>query len=188
MSKEEIINKLQELFSRHDPLPEEAHVLYLMVEVRKIIDKDRSATRFPLLKFYADWMVHSQKDKITTEIEQMSEEMYAFAVTEINAPRPGMSGQSSHVLDFAYMEALSKEMTLFLTEAGVRSDMATDKRKWIDFASLLVKILENQPINSPSANVKTIIFEPANPRCTILTIVFKQPIKGYPSYTLKNAY
>ncbi len=188
MSKDEIISKLQRLFSQHDPLLEEAHVVYFMVEARKIIDEhDKSVARFPLLKFYADWTAHTQKDKITPEIEQMAEEMYGYAVRVINAPH-GIVDEKSKALEFAYMESLSSEVGTFLVEAGVNTDLATNKDKWTMFASLLVKVLENQPINNPSANVRCIIFEPASPRCVALRIDFKVPVNGNHWYAMKNAY
>ena len=188
MFKDVMVNKLQGLFSLHDPLSEEAHVVYFMVEARKIIDEhDKSAARFPLLKFYADWTAHTQKDRITPEIEQMSEEMYGYAVRVINAPH-GMLDEKSKALEFAYMESLSAEVGAFLAEVGVSTDLTTNKDKWIDFASLLVKVLENQPINNPSPNVSRIIFEPANVRCVALRIDFKAPVNGNHWYMMKNAY
>lgn len=185
MAKNEIVEKLQALLSR--PVTEEAHVAYFMMEVRKIIEQDNSSAKYPLLKFYADWANHSEKDKITPEIESMSEDMYAYTARVINSPH-GFVDEKSKVLEFAYMESLSTEVATFLVDVGITSDLATDKGKWTDFASLLVKILEEQPINSPSQNVQKIVFEKANPRCTALTVVFKQPVGGYSHFTMKNAY
>lgn len=188
MSKEEMTTKLIGFLSKSHVLTEECQVVYLMVEIRKIIDQTRSATRYPFLKFYSDWTVHSKKDVITPEVRQMSEEMFSFAVSEINAAHPGMPGEKSQVLEFAYMSALGKEMNSFFMEFGFESDLPTDETKWINFVSLLVKVLENQPINNPSENVQSIIFEPANARCVILTIFFKNPVNNNHFYRLMNAF
>lgn len=185
MSKVEIVTKLQRLFSKD--ITEEAHVLYFMVEARKVMEHDGSSDRYPLLKFYADWAAHSEKDRISPEIKQMSEDIYSYAVRVINSPH-GIVDEKSKALEFAYMESLSIEVTTFLAEEKITANLTTEKEAWINFASLLVKVLEGQPINNPSESVATIMFEEANPRCTALTIVFKQPVNGYPSYTMKNAY
>lgn len=188
MSQQQITDKLNRLLSARPDLDEESEVVYLMVEIRKIIDKSKTSAKYPLLKFYADWTVHSEKDKITPEVEKISEDMYAFAVSEINAPHPGMSGNQSDVLEFAYMSALGKEMVTFFTDFSIVSELPKNKDKWTTFASVLVKVLEEQPINNPSKNVESIVFEPANPRCVILKITFKSPVKGNHWYKLMNAY
>lgn len=188
MSQAQITEKLNRLFDTHPTLEEESHVIYVMVEIRKVIDQTKSAAKYPLLKFYSDWAVHSKKDRITPEIEKISEDMYAFAVSEINAPYPGMSGSQSEVLEFAYMNGLGKEMAAFFAEFGIGSDMPTDKDKWTSFVSLLVKVLEEQPIVDPSQNVASIMFEPANNRCVILLLTFKLPVKGNHWYRMMNAY
>jgi hypothetical protein len=188
MAKDEIIYKLDAFLRGHDTLGEEAHVTYLMVETRKVIDQTGSAKTYPLLKFYADWAVHSRKDRITAEIEALSEQMYAAVVEEITAPYPGLSRGRSPVLAFVYMDDLRREMERFLIHNSLDDTLATNQDSWIAFVSLLVKILENQPIAEPSQNVKTICFEPAKARCVIGTIVFRQPVNGYDHYTIKNAY
>jgi len=58
MAQESIIEKLNVFVQGHDSLIEECQVVYLMVEIRKILDHDRGAgtVAFPLLRFYCDWM------------------------------------------------------------------------------------------------------------------------------------
>jgi len=185
MSKKEIITKLQSLCSKD--IKEEAHVLYFMIEARKVMEHDGSSKRYPLLKFYADWAAHSKKDRISPEIKQMAKDLYAYAVRVINSPHRIVE-EKSKALEFAYMESLSVEVFNFLANEGITSDLASRKEAWINFASLLVKVLEGQPIKNPSESVAMIMFEEANLRCTALTIVFKQPVNGCPSYTIKNAY
>ena len=73
MSSNEISDKLRAFVDRYCPLTEECHAVYLMVELRKIIDQQQ--LKLSLLKFYADWTVHSSKDRITPEVRQVSENL-----------------------------------------------------------------------------------------------------------------
>lgn len=168
--------------------------MYFMVEVRKIIDHSKSAKSFPLLKFYADWSVHTEKDRITPEIKAMSEEMYTAIAAEIADPYYARSHDKSPVVAFAYMEGLAREIETFLRDNGLDNPITTQKDNWVSFVSLLVKILEDQPIKKPSQNVKEIVFEPTSVRFLVVCrIAFEQPIKGhdqkdYDHYILKNVY
>src|SRR3989344_7144973 len=92
MGRTEIIKKLGDFLPAHDPLTEECQVVYLMVEVRKIIDHEKSGATYPLLKFYGDWTVHTEKSYITSEIKQVMEEMYKTEEADIANPPLRKSG------------------------------------------------------------------------------------------------
>jgi len=70
--KPQIIEKLNKFLENHTPFKEECQAVYLMVELRKLLDRekeDRKNTNekyFPLIRFYCDWTVHTSK-KYKTE-------------------------------------------------------------------------------------------------------------------------
>ena len=186
MARDEIIEKLDKFLSDYDPINEECQVIYLMVEIRKVIDHERSSTTYPLLKFYGDWAVHTEKDYITPEIKQMMEVMYKTAESEIDNPALRKAG--SPVMQFAYMEGLGQEMRAFLENHSIDSTLATKEDKWLEFIKFLVKILENQPIIAPTPDIEFFVFEPANAGCVIGVLKFKQAIEKYDFYRFMNAY
>ncbi len=104
MAREKIIEKLNRFLTDHNPLAEECHVVYLMVEIRKVIDHEKSNATYPLLKFYSDWTVHTEKGHITPEIKQMMEVMYKTAEMEIKNPALRKAG--SPIMQFAYMNGI----------------------------------------------------------------------------------
>lgn len=186
MSQQEIINKLDAFLRIHPQLSEECQVVYLMVEIRKVLDHEKSGPAYPLLKFYSDWTVHTEKNHISPEIQQMMEAMYKTAKSDI--ANPALRKAGSPIMQFAYMEGLGQEMKSFLENHGVDPSLATEKDKWIEFVKLLVKILENQPINDPSTNIESFFFEPANIGCVIGILRFRRPIGKYDFYRFMNAY
>lgn len=185
MAVPEIVQKLDSFLKEADLFTHECEAVYFMVEVRKVIEQQNLS--LPVLKFYTDWCVHSEKDKITPEIKAMAEQMYSGAVTRIKDP----NSPEDHTLavnDFVYMVNLRSETASFLSQFGLPDDLTQKDEYWKRFIAVLVKVLENQPINDPSGDVQTILFEPAATGCVIGTIIFKQPVEGYPSYSLKNVY
>lgn len=186
MAQDEIVEKLNKFLIDHDPIVEECQIVYLMVEVRKVIDHEKSNKTYPLLKFYSDWTVHTEKDQITPEIKQMMEVMYKTAESEIKNPALRKAG--SPIMQFAYMEGLGQEMKAFLENHDIDSTLATKEDKWLEFIKLLVKVLENQPIIAPTPDIEFFVFEPANAGCVIGVLRFKQAIGKYDFYRFMNAY
>ena len=89
MAREEIIEKLNEFLNNHIPLTEECHAVYLMVEIRKILDHKRTTGQsedFSLLRFYCDWTVHTEKTKITDNMKKIMDEIFKDAKSHIEAP------------------------------------------------------------------------------------------------------
>ena len=113
MAREEIIEKLDIFLQKHTPMKEECQTVYLLVEIRKILDHEKTS-KYPLLRFYADWSVHTEKDKITNEIRNMAEEI--FQDVKVQIENPATIQAMSPVMRFAYMENLKNELEIFLTD------------------------------------------------------------------------
>lgn len=186
MARDEIVEKLDKFLIKHNPMAEECQIVYLMVEIRKVIDHEKSGAIFPLLKFYGDWIVHTEKDHITPEIKQIMTTMYQTAETDIKNPALRKAG--SPIMQFAYMKGLGQEMKSFLENHGIDSYLATEENKWLEFVKLLVKILEDQPITNPTPDIEFFVFEPANAGCVSGVLKFKQAIGKYDFYRFMNVY
>lgn len=187
MAREEIIEKLDEFLSSHSPLMEECHIVYLMVEIRKILDHERDHRKngeFSLLRFYCDWTVHTEKTGITDNMRSIMETVFQDAISQIEVP--AMRQAMSPVMQFAYMDKLKEQMASFLTQRGLNMELVNNG--WLSFVQLLVRVLTNQPINNPTDDVVLFSFTPANERCVAGVICFKKPIKGYDHFTFANAY
>lgn len=183
MAKEKIIEKLDIFLSAHNPITEEYHAVYLMVEIRKILDQENSRD-FSLLRFYCNWTVHIDK-YIEAEMKTVMEEMFRDIKEQIE--NPVMVKSDSAPKRFAYMDNLKAEMKKFLEERSINLSI-TESGNWIEFIGFLVKVLEDQPIKSPTDDITLFSFVPAAKRCVRFMVVFKNPINGQPSYNFGNAY
>lgn len=187
MAREEIIEKLNRFLSDHDPLTKECHAVYLLVEIRKILDHERSNNSlkdFILLRFYCDWTIHTEKTRITDNMRTIMEQVFQDIKAQIT--NPAMTQAMSPVMQFAYMDKLKDEMNRFLKDRNINTILINNG--WLSFIQLLVRVLENQPIKNPTNDIELFSFLPAADGCVRGVVKFKHPINGYDHYTFANAY
>lgn len=147
----------------------------MMVEIRKIIEKEKDdniikirESLYPLMKFYCDWIVHSEKDEITAEIEQIM-----LRIDKEYLGREEVDRKSANI-NLIYMEELRKEKDYFLGDFGLSKEIIEEER-WVPFVQLISKVLVDQPINfsnynnknnkkgiKPIHNIESFTFELAN--------------------------
>jgi len=189
VSASNILYKLTTLLSREIPIASELEVVYILVEMGKILERDGTAGEYPLLKFYRDWAVHPRKDRHTDNIQSIVQVAYEGAVSQIQAPfglhRP------VGVIDFAHGGAVKEEVKNFLQKHDLPETLVSEKI-WEQFVHLLSNVLAEQPLIPEGVeNVKWVEFLPASPGCVVLRIVFLNPVSGhdgrdYPYYDYMN--
>ena len=183
MAREEIVEKLDSFLNGHMPFTEECHVIYLLVEARKVLDHDNNR-KYPVLRFYCNWSVHTDKDS-TQEMEAIMKDIYQDVEKKIS--NPALVSGETKVIGFMYMEDLQVEMTKFLREYQLPTSL-TGESNWLEFVKLFVKILADQPIKNPSADIKQFAFLPAADGCVRGRIDFNQNIGQYSYYQFGNVY
>ena len=185
MGQIEIIDKLNLFLNKHNPFIEECHVLYTLVEIRKVLDH-KNNRKYPILRFYCNWSVHTDKDS-TKEMKAIMENIYEDVKKQIANPAlVGIKGKTK-VVGFMYMEDLQSEILKFLQEYELPTSL-TERSNWLEFIKLLVKILVDQPINTPCAGIKQFTFLPAADGCVCGKIDFVKNIGQYGYYQFGNVY
>lgn len=176
--KDEITYKLTDFLGRIERFSEESQIVYSLVELRKLLDHyDVDA---PLVRFYADWAVHISKDR-NKSFKSVAAAIYDNAMAKINAAHP-LAVEDTEIIRFAHGQGLATELEAFLVGHHLPPHLTQNDETWNSFVSLLVKVLENQPIIKPCDGIAKMYFEPAAENCVILRIDFTDPIKGYAFY------
>jgi hypothetical protein len=150
VSKPSIIQKLGEHLSLHMPPSEECHVLYLMAEIRKVLDRDNSSKTYKPLRFYANWCVHAKLDRPNKFINKAADEIEGEMQDCIDAKTEVVKGPK--LSGFLSMEALRNAFKAFLGDNGLPTQI-TDAENWEWFQALLVEIVSEQPIIGPSDRI-----------------------------------
>lgn len=172
--EDEIIAKLKPILK--EKICKEQDAVYVMVEIRKLLDRTTDSN-YPVLRFYCDWTVHTEKDKITPAIKRQIERIYQEVQKE-NSLKPGINFISrKDSTDFFYMGQLKDELARFLEKLNIGSDLFKYEN-WISFIKSLVSVLTHQKINNPCDNVRHLEF---------LTASDKEKIKWNIKYKAKEA-
>jgi hypothetical protein len=157
MGLREIISKLHSLVLNRQPFSEESQVVYFMVEIRKILEREcgeETNLSYPLIKFYCDWVLHTEKTKITPEIKEI--------INRIDSEIPVIGEvadrqQISQALSFIRMSELAEELKRFFYNFGI-PPTTIDEPNWTSFVKLLISILVDQPIILRDGNIKSFSF------------------------------
>lgn len=151
MAREEIIEKLNNFLLKQKNLNEECGVVYLMVEIRKIMEHDNEA-KYKLLRFFCDWTVHTKKDRkmegivdVATEIDNL-----VSSVDKITTQ------QNEQILKFFEMIELRQELSQFFASHSLPDDLCRDDHNWLTFVDSLARVLSGQPIMNPTKTIKSI--------------------------------
>jgi hypothetical protein len=102
-------------------------------------------------------------------------------VAKINAPHP-VAVEDTDIIRFAHGQTFATELEQFMLAHGLPGHLTGNTDTWNSFVSLLIKVLENQPIIKPCDGVAKMYFAPAAENCVILRIDFAEPIKRYAYY------
>src|SRR3989344_8346843 len=93
-----ILKKLNKFLTSHAPMEEECHAVYLLVEIRKMLDFiDMDEEKYPMIRFYCDWMVHPYKSRKLKAIKPIIEKIE-------NAE------SAAEIMKFLFMEQFYTEM------------------------------------------------------------------------------
>jgi hypothetical protein len=134
--KDELIRKIQHVLDRR--ITNEKQVVYLLVEVRKLMDRDQY--KDPILRTFSNWVVHTSLENkaegstfILTEFDHFAEELIE---------RQQMSNQLTHISLGAFRKALLH----FCRHFGLTAKHITTLGEWKKFSSLYCSIVSECPI------------------------------------------
>ena len=134
--EDEIIAKLKTALS--EPIEKECHVVYILVEIRKLLDrlKDKNT---PLLYFYTNWVLH---EEISKKISMPAIHHLLDEIEQTLLNKKYDSGAVIKIIDF---EEFCNEIGIFLTKFNMQNPF-TDRRYWDNFRGFFVDILVDCPL------------------------------------------
>ncbi|MBI2268417.1 MAG: hypothetical protein HYU80_03175 [Candidatus Blackburnbacteria bacterium] len=148
MAREEIIEKLDKFLTKYPIFEEECHVVYLLVEIRKLLDRDNNPD-FLLARFYCNWTVHTTKE---------NHEVIKEIIDKIDECYPASSHhpiKDDGIFDFLNMNALKKELRELFDRYSLPTSVFEDNG-WSAFVDILTEVLSDQPILKPKTGIESI--------------------------------
>ena len=194
MAVDDIQIKLNTLLTRPEDLGNEIEVLYLMAELRKLIEHEPGELKpeYRNIKFYCDWALHTAKTRSFVGLETTFKVIYDDCANHIQHESTVVSAPK--LIEFLYFEGLSDHMRVLFERHGLPTDMLDDEEKWVDFVKGLLQILTDQPVmNIPESKISKICVIGANSTGAAIRVYFHVPIvdeKGQERsyYQLSNGF
>jgi hypothetical protein len=157
MARDSIIMKLaREL---EEPVDSERHVVYVLVELRKLIEIDQDGANYKALKFCCDWVAHPVLNGTEAQnIVRQFDKYQALMDTVNNAASGQVPGiDLSFLQSFGEILRLSKfrtELGGYLRLHGLDSRFADDNREWTQFLTHYTSIIEDCPLKCVGRGLK----------------------------------
>jgi len=138
------------------PIDSERQVVYLLVEIRKLIEINGDGPSYRSLRFACDWVVHA---KLTgPEARNIVEQVDRFQqqVEAISNLKSGTKVDSTCLLQVGEILKLSRlkaELKKYLKNQGLDSTIADDHAKWANFLRYYAAVVEDCPLKCVAANL-----------------------------------
>ncbi len=152
-------------------MKEECEIVYLMVELRKLLDRKREQNKpenYSLVRFHADWVVHTKKEYITKAMKEI--------MTRIDQSIDTYPKDDN--IDFLLLPKFRNELISLLDEYGLPSDFCNSDDRWLNFMINLAAVLADQPIVNPILNIAEFRYVDIKREGIMATIDFKNKKKG----------
>jgi hypothetical protein len=136
----------------------EPSVTYIFVEIRKLLEKEKTDERFSLVHFYSDWVVHSElQGEYAYQHLRIMEELF-LEKTTLYIDIPIIDKMKSFI---SFVE-LKQQLRTFLDAHGLPTIVLNEQSLWNKFLDSLINILSDSPLKmrDNKALIKEFRFKP----------------------------
>lgn len=149
MDKNNIIEKLRKFLQNHPQFKEECEVIYLLVEIRKIldIDKDKDQDKkssHQSIRFYCNWVLHVNLDMKNTT--KFISNMFDLDIDYSRSARKIAREMKSSHPDFFKLNDFKNELRKFFKNHDLPLSLVDTNKHWVAFIILLLGIIEECPV------------------------------------------
>lgn len=125
------------------PIVSESQVVYLLVEIRKVIDCEPNPQQWKALKLYCDWTVHAELT-FENRIRPFLQKIETFVEGLWDPASAGIS-PSVHkaIKEIVYLDEFRKELLSFLKQHHLPQDVASDERNWRIFLKQYAQVIQD---------------------------------------------
>lgn len=177
MAVNEIVDKLNQLIAEDNAFSHEKDVVYFMVQLRKLMERDNVLDNHKSVKFYCDWVVHPKKSRNHDDIYDVYSSIYDECVNFCN--QIYIEG-SDAVMRLMQFDSLRRDIEPILQNYGI--DIQLTNGLWVTFTRKLLCVLKDQPLEASGSGIREINISEADGSTFILKITFESAIldsRGY---------
>lgn len=139
--RSDILEKLSRELSRAPQ--RESDVVYLFVELRKLIQHDNARDRYPIVNMFCDWVVH-------VRLTGKSAAELVSAIRHQLETHPETCESISD--DLFSLDVLRRELAKFLRAFGLPDTLVKDDRRWFPMVALYINVVSDCPLLAKQRN------------------------------------
>ena len=143
MARHSIVEKLEHFLRQRKGIRTEAEVVYVLVELRKLLEHDNTKAKSPVLNFYCNWVVHTKLESspIADRIIRLMDNLHAYMVSKTNT---AISIDDLRAL--LDQSSLRKELGALLSRCGLPTTFCDDDTNWNRFQRALGAVIQDAPL------------------------------------------
>lgn len=149
MARHAIIEKLDIELSQQ--ITSERQVVYILVEIRKLMERNNDTEKYFALNFYCDWAMHTKLDRLgaTRIVERFNkyQELIELTQSTPNATVPQSDLQLLPQLEETLrLQKFRQQFAEYLKGNDLPDDIARDDGAWTNFLSYYFHVIEDCPL------------------------------------------
>jgi len=149
----DIVSKLNKHLSQS--VETECSVVYLLAEVRKILEKDRQSPEPFALRMYCHWALHVDLTRPNTT-KHFLEKVDSFVLNNVSGLESDgrCSFLDEHHLfqEFSYLDSFREQLRSFLDRYALPTDLCDDDPAWTSFISAYAGVIEDGTLSCGTSN------------------------------------
>jgi hypothetical protein len=145
----DIVAKLREHLAV--PIRDEPGVVYLLCEVRKLLERERPDPKPFALWMFCHWALHVDlsHSKTTLEFLQRVDNFVLNTVAGFTGDGPWSCVDEGHLLrDFAYLDTFRNQLREVLGSYDLCTDLCDNDESWYAFLSAYAGVIEDGTLSS----------------------------------------
>jgi hypothetical protein len=143
MGRHAIIEKLDKQLRK--PIDSETQVVYLLVEIRKLIEIERCRNVYFSLNFHCDWALHAKLDGAGAR--RVLHRFDAFCEYFLSGKKePAPVSFSAELQSTIEVENFRQELTRFLKSHELPKETCTDQSRWNAFVKFYSGVITDCPL------------------------------------------
>jgi hypothetical protein len=165
---DELITKIRHVLDR--PIRNQMQVVYLLVELRKLLDREREKYNDPVLRTFSNWIVHTDLTRSGIEILAEFDELMASIFAGHKRP------DHSH----ASLTEFRLSLLSCFKHFGLPTTLVTDAARWKRFCEEYCLVVSECPIVCEAPSLKLKYVRKAELRRLAPFRLFKRSVKAGP--------
>ncbi len=145
--RDDIVEKLRQELA--NGIQTEAQVVYLLVELRKLIEQSEEQDRYLSVLFFCDWAVHVQMDRKSA--------LHLLQELDSAMSRATTKGELGELIGrILSMDRFRDELIHALMHFGLPTDPVRTMAGWLSFLPLYLNVITDCPVLKRNVNLQHI--------------------------------